>query len=376
MLAVQTYQVHPLVREYMLSRLSKEERTKIHLTLAGYYKERQVTTESSVKEEPGTLDAKQAEVALLRAAVFQLYHLAQAGEVTAARELAQEVRQEISVITLPPALSPNLYFGLLKTGSELDRMSDEFVKGAHYTDRLMLSDAAIGAFAKAKDQLRRARVLDKQVKILAASAQYEGALEKQKMSFRIWRRLKDIGPIVASLSNLAGLYELIGHHKHAVHFAGRAMEFVGAKLTPMEMAMLLDQQGMAFRELANFEEALSKFDRSISIKQKLNRPMSEAATWKEKGLTLHAVGRIEEAAECFNQALRVERSMDERSKIANQLRVQGLEFEVRQLYNVALSKFREAIKVALAVHSELCDQLDSDVRRVQAKIQSLESTRT
>jgi tetratricopeptide (TPR) repeat protein len=379
------YQVRPLVREYVLSRLTEERKTEIHLKSANYaknYEERLETAFSESHyggmglEQAGVLEAAKYNnynrnlLLLVKTMILQIHHLAQAGKMAEVAEIVKKIQGILSSIEPALKMPPEFHLTLLDAGSELDRVSDRFLRNGRYEDAIVGWDTAINAFHAANVELRSALVLDKQVEVLEQISDYRKALEKQKRSLRIWRKLRDFPRMAASALNLARLYHLLGQPKKALKEASNVIGFLGSGLTPMEKAMLLDQQGIALRELGKYEDALDKFDQSISIKQRLNRPMAEAITWKEKGLTLFAMDKVEDAAKCFHYALQVEHSIDERSRVANQLRAEALEFEVRQLYPEALGRFRKAFEIALSVQSELCDQLKADVQRVEAKLQS------
>jgi len=402
------YSVHPVVREYLLGRVTEDERRQLHLWAAAYHgrpfvemAERMVRPGVTVTEEEinafardrdgvvgqmvrRTDDLTQARAAMARALEWQ-HHLFQAGDYEAADDMV------------------NAAWAVLARWGERDRAKallrgsietrEGFSKAVAQTNlaTLLVGEGKLDeALATYQEVYRTFEALGAKQQMAAVLAQIsivhqskgeiDKGIEKQAEALELRRSIGDEEGQAISLHQLSMLYMDQGDYATALarsqeaeklnrssgreHLLAGNLHGQGLILTDLARAAQSDEEGTTHRRAA-FE----RFQQSLAINRRIGNEADAANSLGELGKLLQDAGQMREAIEAFTECAEIYRRTNNPAKLGIILEFLGSVHERQGQYAAALEKYQQALELARKYSSpQDVAIVEKHIARVQAKL--------
>lgn len=113
-----------------------------------------------------------------------------------------------------------------------------------------------------------------------------------------------------------------------------------------EVATTLNNIGIVYREMEQYEQAIESFNRAIEIDRKLKSRWAMAYDLRNKGLTLLRMGKAEEAVALFQEAVNESHAIGNRINESKAFLALGQAYKVLKNYAEAEKSLKKALELA------------------------------
>lgn len=294
------YTLHPVVSEYILARLDRNDRREFHAQAATYFGApfvdearrrvvaRNLTTWSGeqihwlARDTNGILgmwvrqmqNPEHARNSLKRALSWQ-YHLFHAGEFEAAAQI---------VSTIVPVLKRWGLFTLAETllqrnaamanapnrATSLDALGTLYVEHGHLNEALKVYEGIYRMLEAQGAQSQMAHILSRIAGIYAQRGDYDNAIKLGEVALRRLRDLEDEAGQSRTLHLLTSIYRQIEDHQKALVYGQAAKELDDRRGDAVGAATIVYEQGLILKQMERNDNALECFKRSVHVACKAN----------------------------------------------------------------------------------------------------------
>ncbi|MCK4732563.1 MAG: ATP-binding protein, partial [Methanophagales archaeon] len=359
------YIVHPVVSEYVLAKIGKEECKRLHKKGADFYIHKHDDLLKSVPEE------MRAEPLKVLCAVMEM--LAQRGmrEQAVAMALslleihhhlfeAEEYEQAGNIVT---AIVPFLHMqGLRELAKELLNKTINSLEGfsryvamgnlanllnseGKWQDALNTSQECLEFFKSRDAKSQMAGSIDQQALIYQNRDEYEKALALVHKVLEIVEEIDDKEYIVIAHHRIAQLLRQMEKYDEALKQGEEGLKLAQELGNQQPEAAFLHHLGMTLNGLNRRKEALKRFSESLAIREQIGDKAGQADSLDEIGKLLLGAEQFKEALDRFQRALKIDRELDVPDKVAIDLEAIGFVFEEQGHYQEALIKYQEALQL-------------------------------
>jgi tetratricopeptide (TPR) repeat protein len=403
------FSVHPVVGEYLLGRMTEDERRELHTWAAAYQGRpfvemaRQAVAQSGeswtdekiealARHDQGVVgkmvrrtdDLAQAHGAMARALEWQ-HHLFQAGEYEAAEGIVTAVVEVLA------------RWGERDRAKALLRGSIETLEGfrlavaqGNLATMLMDEGKLDQALATHQEVYRTFEALGARQQMATALGQiaiiyrnqgeYEQAIVHENRRLALRRERGDEEGQAISLHQLSILYMLQGDYATALARSEEAAEIDRKRGDQAGLAADLHQQGLILNRMARAAQsdeerathrraAFDRFQQSLEISRRIGDEAGAASTLNELGKLLWDAGQMREAIDAHTKALEIYHRANNPAKVGITLEFLGSVHERQGQYPAALEKYQQALGLLRQYGSPQQQAIvENDIARVQAKL--------
>jgi tetratricopeptide (TPR) repeat protein len=400
------YTVHPVVREYLTGRMTKDEKRRAHEWAAAFYgrpfveiARRAVRPNTKVTEEEtktfSRIEVVQANVArsddLAKADAamghsLEWYgHLFAAGEYEAANEIVFAV---ISVLARwgERDRAKALLRGSIET---LEGFSKAAAQGNLATllreegklvEALATHEEIYRTFQEAGARQQMAAALAEISIVYQLLGEIGQAIEKQDAALTIRRVIGDEEGQAVSLHQLSTLYEAKDDYTAALACSKEAEKLARKLRNEQFLAGMLHEQGIILVRLAratttgdeattHLAAAVERFQASLAVERRIGDQAGAGKTLGELGKLWRDAGQMREAIAAFTEALEIAQKLGDPVSMGIVLEFLGSVHERQDQYAPALEKYQQALELARKYMSpQDAVIIEDDIARVRGKM--------
>jgi tetratricopeptide (TPR) repeat protein len=268
--------LHPLVEEFIRSRLSEDDRTVAHEAAIDFY-------EANYQKWDGTIASCREELEVF-------YHACELG-----------------------------HYG--RAYAALDRCHDQLNLRGYYRELLPLYERLVGewepedeagqkAFGWAKTSLGN---------LYESLGQYERAIAAHESANAIFEQLDFAEGRAASLGNLGIAYKSLGQYQRAIDCHQQHNEIAREIGDRQGEATSLMNLGIAYDSLGQYQRAIDFHQQSLEIQRKIGDRNGEASSLGNLGSAYKSLGQYQRAIDFQQQSLEITRDIGDRNGEANSL---------------------------------------------------------
>ena len=386
------YSVHPVVREYLLVRLTQAQRETHHLRAAEYYQERilrlvreKLSSDLSDKQrraiaidglEPLTHQTEDMDLAhwavntglAWREHLFAARRYEESGSIVTVvyvvldrwgqRDLAKALlRDSIATREGPNKVvaQGNLATLLLDEG-KLDEALATYQEVYHTFEEL-----------DAKQQM--AVALYMQSRVYQAKGDIDKAIEIQQGSLEIHRQIGHEQGQAGSLHQLSILYGLKEEHDRALEISKEAEGLFRKLGIEAHIAATLHQQGIILNRMGRPEEAFGRFEESLKINRSIGDEAGAADNLGEIGKLLMNSGHMQEAIGAFTECMNIHRQLNNPAKLGIDLEMLGHIHRLQGELEAALEKYQQAEQLYRQYYPLGIPIIEQHIARVREKLE-------
>ncbi|KPJ65985.1 hypothetical protein AMJ44_09145 [candidate division WOR-1 bacterium DG_54_3] len=359
------YVVHPVVSEYVLDKVGKEERKRLHKKAAEFYIHqydemlKRVTKDK--KAEP--LEVLCAAMKMLRqrgmrkqaemmtSSLLEIHHhlfeaeeYEQAGGIVTAilgflrtqglRELAKELlKKSIDSLT-----SGNKYVAMSNLATLLNGEGK-------WQEALNTYQECLEFFKRIDAKSQMAVTIGQQAQIYQERGEYGKALNLEQEALSLQEEIGEKEGIVIRHYRIAQLLHQMERYDEALKHLQKGLRMERELNHPEGEANYLHQLGLTLNSLNRPKEALKHFTKALAISEQIGDKAGQVDSLGEIGKLMLGAGQFKEALDCFQQALNIYRELGDPVKVAICLEAIGVIFEEQKHYQEALIKYQEALQL-------------------------------
>jgi tetratricopeptide (TPR) repeat protein len=403
-----TYTVHPVVREYLTGRMTKDERLSAHEWAAAYYGRpfvemaRQVVRpgvqvtekeiESFARDANGVVgklvartdDMAQARVAMGRALAWR-GHLFAAGVYEPAGEIVTAVwlilarwsqRDRAKALLAESVATLETFGRAVAQGNLAALLADE----GRLAEALAIVEAVYHTFEGEKAQPQIAATLGHMGNIYQCMGEFDKAIEMQERAMTLNRELGDQEGQAISLHQLTSLYLFKKHYAAALDYGRMAEALAREVVNEAYVATILHTQGLIYTDLARTrvgemeaaqhrQAAFDLFAESLAINRRIGNKAVAADSLGELGKLHIDAGRMREAIETFNEALEINARLGNPAKVGIIMEFLGSVHERQGQLTAAREKFQQALELVRKYGSpQNVEIVEQHIARVREKM--------
>ena len=391
------YSIHPVVREYLLGRLTEAQREAHRLRAAEYYQRQilepyrdqlrdQLTPDNETEFATKVLRQlahQTQDMDLARWAVgtslswhehlFAARRYEESGSIVSAvyyvlnrwgqRDLAKALLRD-SIATREganKAVAQGNLATLLKDEGKLDEVLTTYQEVYRTFEEL-----------DAKHQM--ATTLNQISIVHGSKGDYDRAIEAQQASLEIRREIDDEEGQPISLHQLSIFYMFKEDYDRALDASREAKALAHSLGLEHGIAKTLHQQGLILNRMGRPEDAFACFQESLEIKRRIGDEVGAADTLGELGKLLMDGGLIREAIAAFTEFTETQQRLGNPPKVGAGLEFLGRVHELQGEHDAALEKYQQAL--ALLQRYGVPQQVavvERDIARAREKLESRES---
>ena len=365
------YEFHPLIRNYILDRLSENEFRQLHLQAAEYYgapfideARRQIYTRNAsyqseervtwlardingilgtwLRQEKGNDKSQE----LLDLAMSWHYHLFNASEYQAAAQIARVVVPVLHRLGLRDLAGELLQRAI--TAAEgydravrMDDLAKMQVADGHLAGALNVYEEVYKALLSHGTDTQRAHVLTRSARIQQQMGLWQDAIKRYEQALKILRQHGEQRGQVICLFQLSVIYRQQENLQQALVYSQAAKELYDKLVDDRGLASATHEQGQILRDMNHLDRALENFAESMRLCRRLGDMACVASNLYEIGNVLHKLGKTEMAIRTLEEAesLYDMLAAPERNKV---LRLLEELYEKQQRLTDAVQRFRAA----------------------------------
>lgn len=204
---------------------------------------------------------------------------------------------------------------VLAEANNLQRQADQQYRVGAYRDALHLSERALELYRQEEVQAafpeisrqREAIILGNIGNAYNALGDYERAIDFQKQSIDLKRRIDNRQSEAFSLDNLGNTYSRLRDYENAVNAYQQALAIWQETENHSGEANSLERLGSVYRAQYQYERAIELYEQLLAIKRETNDLVGEVDTLINIGLSYKGLGQYEQAIDTYQQALIVAR---------------------------------------------------------------------
>ncbi len=245
---------------------------------------------------------------VLENALTWLYHLAQAGEDSAAAHIVQTITPELNhqgQRDLARKLAQQIAGAGEASQAALDWEPPLNPSGD--VDRL---NTAVRTYERAYEALdpgvpgaRRADLLIRLSEAHERLGHRQAVVQCLEIACEMLRQTHEAREEAECLYKLAVAYRGLSNHQRALVYSQAALELFEALTLPHGLAAAKREQGQILRELGYLDQALERFAASLRTCRELDDRAGVAANLTDVGLLLERLGKAEMAIQVIEEAL-------------------------------------------------------------------------
>ncbi len=362
------YSLHPVVREFLLGRLTDDERRRLHLHAAGFYQERilapvrgQLPPEAKGYEREavtellgmlvGQTENMDSARGVMELGIAWRAHLFAAGRYEDANEIVNVVTEALLRWGQRDLLKSLLRDGIatIEGGNKAvaqGNLATLFMEEGQLDEALTTYEATIPVHEALGGKQQMAAMLAQIGVVYQLKGDYDRAITKQEASLTINREMGYEKEQANNLHQIAMFYRYKGDYTTALSRSQEA-EGIFRKLDAKAgIAATLHEQGIILGMLNRLEEAFVFFQESLKINQRSGNQMGAADDLGEIGKLLMFARQMREAIAAITEALEIYRQKNNPAKVGMCLEFLGGIHEQQGQYAAALEKYEEALRLA------------------------------
>ena len=354
--------VHPVVSEYVINKIGKEERKKLHKKAVEFYIHQHddllKTVPKEVKSEPLEIlcevmrelrrrgmreeaDAMTSSLLEIHHHLFETEEYEEAGNIVTAiydyldmlglRELAKELLKK----SIDSREEPGKYVAV---GNLATLLSEE----GKWQEALNTYQECLDFFKQKNAKPQMASVISQQALIYQQRGKYEQALELEQQGLTLDKKRGDKEGVAIDYHRIAQLLHRMERYGEALKQGKKGLKMAQEIGSKQFEAGFLHQLGVTFKKLNRPKEAFEHFTKALAIWEEIGDKAGQADSLGEIGNFLRRAGQFREALDYYQQALDIDRELGNPVKVAISLEAIGLIFEEQGHYHEALIKYQEA----------------------------------
>ena len=392
-----SYQVHPVVRGYVESKLGAERMQSYHLRAVEFYVSGHEDYLLEVLEANNLTNVPRNEYPKLLAQIAEL--AAQQGQTQLAQTLTAsllemhhhlfaggEYEQAVFLVQfLVPFFNKTGHRELAKT---LLRQSIASLEGANkyvtkanlakllndegkWQEALATYQECIDYFANIGAREQIAQTISQQAQIYQERGEYEKALELERQAMAGFEEFNFQEGISLTLHRIATLLHHIERYDEALAAGEQALAKARAINNPQGESNCLHQLGLTLNRLNQPEEALTRFQESLEITDKIGDRKGQACALGEIGHLFREGGQYREALECFTRSIEIFCELQNPVMVAIAVEAIGFTYEQQSHFPEALEKYQEALRLLKQYsHEGAWCRIEDHIARVKGKMKS------
>jgi len=358
--------VHPVVSEYVLAKIGKEECNKLHKKAADFYIHQHDDLLKEVleemKDEPLEVLCDLMEMLWQRGMREQAetiasslleihHHLFEAGEYEKAGEIVTAIYdyldmqglRELAKELLKKSINSREGFGkYVARGNLATLLNDE----GKWQEALRTYQECLESFKSIDAKSQTAVVISQQAQIYQERGEYEKSLSLEQEGLALKEKIGLKAGIVISHYHIAQLLHRMERYEEALKQGEVGLEMARKLGNIQREANFLHHLGMTLKMLNRNEEAFKRFSESLAIKEQIGDRAGRADSLGEIGGLLLSTGQFKEAMDCYQRALNIYREFGDPVKVSIVLEAIGVIFEDQGHYQEALIKYQEALQLS------------------------------
>ena len=392
-----SYQVHPVVRGYVESKLGVEKMRSYHLRAVEFYvsghedflfqmmKATNVTNiprsqYPNALAELAQIAARRGQTQLAQTLTTSLlemhHHLFAASEYEQASEMVTAIynfiamigRREVAKALLHQNIASreggNKYVAKANLASLLN---DE----GKWQEALATYQECVDYFESIGAKEQMAPTISQQAQIYQDRGEYEKALELERRAMQIQEEINDENGLAIRHYRIAQLLLRMKRYDEALAAGEQALVKAQAINNAQYEAACLHQLGLTLTSIHRPQEAFARFQESLAIQEQIGNRVGQADTFNEMGNLLRQAGQFDAAFEILHKALSIYLEQQNPVNAAISLELIGLTFEQQGHFSEALEKYQEALRLMKQYGSpQEVAHIENDIARVKGKMKS------
>ncbi len=174
---------------------------------------------------------------------------------------------------------------------------------------------------------------------------YNEAIDFLEQSLEIYQKIGDRGGEATSLNNLGNAYHFLGRYSEAINFYKKSLEnFRGISNTEGEAYSLMGL-GNASNALGRYSEAIDFYEQSLKIFREISYRQGEANSLNNLGNASHSLGRYSKAIDFYEQSLEIFREISYRQGEAYSLNNLGDAYNALGRYSKAIDFLEQSLEI-------------------------------
>lgn len=381
-----TYDIHPLVRDYLLGGLPPDERIRLHAWAAEFYgrpfiemargyaqQQKWEMSDEGIGEFArrsdgvvGQLVARTDDMNAARRAMthalhwqaqlFKAYQYEAAGQiVTAVYDILARWGERDRAKTLLQS-SINSREGSNKAVAQ-GNLASLLMNEGQLAQALATYEQVYATFAALDAKQQMGAVLNQQSIVLDMMGHTDQAIVKQEASLEIDRQRGDEQGQAISLHQLSIFHRKQEAYQHALKHSQVAEELSRKLGIEALTATTLHTQGLIFNEMARAakdenavrghrQTAAERFSQSLKINRRIGNQSGTGKSLGEIGKLLLDDGQFDKAIVVFSEALDIAQNLGDPISMGLRLEFLGIVHERQGQYPAALEKLQQALRLA------------------------------
>jgi tetratricopeptide (TPR) repeat protein len=356
------YVVHPVVSEYVLAKIGKEECKRLHKKASDFYIHQHDELLKEVPEaeplkvlcevmEMRTQRGMREQADAMANALLEIHHhLFEAREYEQAVEIVSAIHAYLDMQGLRELLKE-----LLKKSIDSLEGFGKYVAMGNLASLLNMDgkwQEALDTYQKcleffrsidAKSQM--ATAISQQAQIYQQRGKYEQALSLEQEGLALREEIGNKEGFVISHYRIGELLRLMEKYEEALKQGEKGLKLARKLGNQQIEAAFLHQLGMTLNKLNRPKEAFEHFSESLAIEEQIGNKKGQADSLGEIGKLLFAAGQFSVALDCFQRALNIDRELGDPVKVAVALEAIGVVFANQGHYEEALIKYQETLQL-------------------------------
>jgi len=378
--------VHPVVSEYVLNKIGKEECKRLHKKASEFYIHQHDYLLKQVSKD------KKAEPLKVLCAVMEMlarrgmreqaeamtsslleihHHLFEAEEYEQAHNIVNTIYdfldmqglRELAKELLKKSIDSREGFGKYVA---MGNLASLLIEEGKRQEALDTYQECLEFFKKIDAKSQMADVISQQAQIHQEWGEYEKALKLEEQALALDKERDDKESIVVGYYRIAQLLYCMERYEEAMQHLEKGLQMERDLKHPEGEAKYLHQLGLTLNNLNRPKEALEHFNQSLAINEQIGDKSGQAGSLYEIGKLLRRAGQFKEALDCYQRALNVARELGYPDKVAISLEAIGFTFEKQGHYQEALIKYQEALQLFQQYSSpQNIAHIERDIARVK-----------
>jgi|GEM_PF-5158478 len=187
-------------------------------------------------------------------------------------------------------------------------LSDALVEQDKYDQALTLLSNLLTEANNLDLTIQKAQVLSRSGEVLWYQGKVYQAVDRLEGALKLYQATDRPDDISKTLNNIGIMYRHLGDYESALNYLLRSLaikETLGNKQT---IATTLNNIGVIYNHLEKYQEAISYYDRAIEIFEFTGDAPGLADPLNNKGQALEQLGQLSDALEYYQRSLQIEES--------------------------------------------------------------------
>jgi tetratricopeptide (TPR) repeat protein len=356
------YVVHPVVSEYVLSKIGKEESKRLHKKAVEFYIHQHDDllnrVSKDMKAEPLDILCEVMKMLAQRGMREQAdamtstlleihHHLFEAEEYEKADYIVNSIwlflhtqgLRELTKELLNKSINSLEGFEKYVAMGNLAALINQEGK---WQEALKIYQECYDFDKSIGNKREMAVDLQQQALIYQDRGKYEKAGKLENQALPLYEEVSDKEGVARTHYRIAQLLDCMQKYDEALKQAKEGLKSAQKLGNQLLEAAFLHQLGLTLYKLNRPQEAFEHFSKSLAIKQQIGDKQGQADSLGEIGGLMVDAEQFKEALGCYQRAIDICRELDNPVKVAIILEAIGIVFERQGEYKEALIKYQEA----------------------------------